>query len=200
MPMQMKDRTKLMFREHLEEMLKNISFEKVRIVDLCKSCNAAPQTFYYHFTDKYELVAWIYLYDFSDVFCETRTSYSLKTLNQILKKIEKKRSFYKEVFKDNSYNSIVNYIHRFNVKMGIIALKHINPDTEITFNQMLAIKYHSYGTIGITREWLYGDIKISAREFAEFQLKTIPVFLREAYDKYPYSRMEVLQQVGKQKE
>ena len=93
----------------------------------------------------------------------------MKTLNQILKKIEKKRSFYKEVFKDNSYNSIVIYIHRFNVKMGITALKHINPDTEITINQMLAIKYHSYGTIGITREWLYGDIKISAREFAEFQ-------------------------------
>ena len=55
--MQMKDRTKIMFAEELENMLKDIPLEKVRVAKLCERCGATPPTFYYYFHDKYELVA-----------------------------------------------------------------------------------------------------------------------------------------------
>lgn len=54
--MTMQDRTKIMFAEQLETMLKTMPLDKIRIVDLCQQCGAAPPTFYYHFHDKYELV------------------------------------------------------------------------------------------------------------------------------------------------
>lgn len=46
--MTMKDRTKLMFAEALEQILESKPFDKVRVLDLCKLCETTPQTFYYH--------------------------------------------------------------------------------------------------------------------------------------------------------
>ena len=59
--MSMKDRTKAMFADELEKMLEEMPLEKVRVLDICRRCEATPPTFYYHFHDKYELVAWIFL-------------------------------------------------------------------------------------------------------------------------------------------
>lgn len=58
--MTLKNQTKLLFAQELEQMLKVMPMEKIRIVDLCKRCGTITQTFYYHFHDKYELVAWIF--------------------------------------------------------------------------------------------------------------------------------------------
>lgn len=36
------------------------SLQEIRVKDLCEKSGADRHTFYYHFRDKYELVAWIY--------------------------------------------------------------------------------------------------------------------------------------------
>lgn len=60
----MKNNTKQLFAKTLEEMLLTTPFDKIRVTTLCKNCSAAPQTFYNHFRDKYDLVAWIFEQDF----------------------------------------------------------------------------------------------------------------------------------------
>ena len=195
----MKERTKIMFAEQLEKMLKTIPFDKIRIVDLCKRCDAVPQTFYYHFDDKYDLTAWMFLYDLSEVLGQNKEDYSSKYINKIFKQMEKRKAFYQETFKISDYNAISNYIHRLNIKLSLITLKYLYDKNEITPEQLLEIKYHSYGVIGIFKEWLYGDSSASLKELSKFLYSKTPKYINEAFSNYPFTRKEILQKAGKYK-
>jgi len=59
-----KDRTKRLFAAELEAMLREMPLSRVRVNALCERCGAQRQAFYYHFRDKYDLVAWIFEQDF----------------------------------------------------------------------------------------------------------------------------------------
>lgn len=41
--MKMKDRTKIMFAEELENMLKTTDMDKIRVVELCRRCGATDR-------------------------------------------------------------------------------------------------------------------------------------------------------------
>lgn len=192
--MTMQDRTKIMFAEQLETMLKTMPMEKVRIVDLCKRCGATPPTFYYHFHDKYELVAWIFLRDFADICGDKDPDYSPRIIASILERIEEHRTFYIKAYQEHSQNSINRYVQDFNVQLGKTTLKSLTGSEDISAEQLLAIKYHSYGVMGIFREWLFGDIPISTADLARFQYEHTPDFLKEALRAYQYSRNGILNQ------
>ena len=68
----MKDRTKLALAKALQELLNTKTLDEVRVSELCNRCNLQRQSFYYHFQDKYDLVAWIFMQDTSRVFCRVR--------------------------------------------------------------------------------------------------------------------------------
>ena len=192
--MHMQERTKVMFAKELESMVKTLPLEKIRIVDLCKRCGATPPTFYYHFHDKYELVAWIFLLDLADICGDKDPDYSSKTINSILKRIEKRRTFYSKAYQENSQNSINRYVQDFNVRLGKNALKELTGSDTITAEQLLAIKYHSYGIMGIFKEWLRGDLAISTNDLARFQFEHTPEFLKDALRSYQYRRSNILGQ------
>lgn len=192
MPMQ--DRTKLMFAKQLEAMLKTISLEKIRIVDLCRCCGATPPTFYYHFHDKYELVAWIFLHDFADICGDQEPGYSPELITTILEQIDSHRTFYSRAYQEHSQNSINRYVQDFNVRLGKIALKNLTGSDDISSEQLLAIKYHSYGVMGLFREWLFGDLPIATADLARFQFEHTPDFLKTALHAYRYTRSGILSQ------
>jgi AcrR family transcriptional regulator len=192
MPMQ--ERTKIMFAEQLETMLKTIPLEKVRVVDLCRRCNATPPTFYYHFHDKYELVAWIFLRDFADICGDKEPDYSPETIASILERIDCRRTFYIKAYQEHSQNSINQYVQNFNVQLGKVTIKTLTGNNGISSEQLLAIKYHSYGVMGLFKEWLFGDMPISVTDLARFQYEHTPNFLKDALRAYQYSRNEILSQ------
>ena len=61
----MKDRTKQALAKALQDLLRTKTLEEVRVSELCARCDLQRQSFYYHFQDKYDLVAWIFLQDFT---------------------------------------------------------------------------------------------------------------------------------------
>ena len=183
--MSMKLRTKLMFAEELERMLQTMPMEKVRVTALCKNCGTITPTFYYHFHDKYELVAWSFLYDFTTVFGDKAPGFTVERIIENLGRMNERRKFYQRTYTDKSQNSINHYIQQFNVQSAVDAIRHIS-DAPIPNEQMLAIKYHSYGMMGLFEEWLTEKDPITIQELASFQYAHTPDFLREAYDKYPF--------------
>lgn len=120
----MKNRTKLMFAEKLEEMLREMPMEKVRVVDLCRRCDTIPPTFYYHFHDKYELVAWIFLYDFTSVYGDKDPGFNVERIILNLNRMNERRKFYQKAYNDHSQNAINHYIQQFNVESAVTALHH----------------------------------------------------------------------------
>lgn len=177
----MQNHTKEMFAEHLYQLLTVKSFEKIQVKDLCEAAQASRQTFYYHFRDKYDLIAWIFLQDYQSVFSHPDTNDYEANLTRVMEVIYAKRSFYKQVFTEHSQNSISSYIQQFDVDLGVKVVKSYYDLAEVTGEQLYLIKYHSYGTIQMTIEWLLQKTHMTAAEFASLQLTSMPAFLREAY-------------------
>ena len=54
------DRTKQLFADKILQLAKHKPIKDIQIKELCALCGVERTTFYYHFRDKYELVAWIF--------------------------------------------------------------------------------------------------------------------------------------------
>ncbi|HCD08670.1 MAG TPA: TetR family transcriptional regulator [Lactobacillus sp.] len=188
--MTLKNQTKLLFAQELEQMLKVMPMEKIRIVDLCKRCGTITQTFYYHFHDKYELVAWIFLYDFSLIYGDKKPEYSIASITKNLTQMEQRKTFYQKTYTDNSQNSINKYIQKFNVISAKNAVEKYY-QTSLTAEQEYAIKYHSYGSMGLFNEWLNNQTPITIEQLATFQYKHTPKFLKVAYQNYPFRNSKI---------
>jgi len=181
--MSMKDRTKELFATELERMLAQMPLAKVRVGDLCERCGAGRQTFYYHFRDKYDVVAWIFERDYRLAEAAVGAADAQAVVANALERMWSRRDFYRAAFTDKSQNSISEYIQEFDVcLMGEILARHLGIEVEeLSEWQLFAIKHHSYGSIGCTLEWLRGEIAITPAELARWEFDRLPGFMREAY-------------------
>ena len=58
--------TKSALASALKELMETTPFAKITVSDICAKCNMNRKSFYYHFRDKYDLVSWIFRYEFLD--------------------------------------------------------------------------------------------------------------------------------------
>lgn len=59
--------TKLALSRALKELLKEQSFEKISVSDICDRCHMNRKSFYYHFRDKFDLANWIFDTEFVEL-------------------------------------------------------------------------------------------------------------------------------------
>lgn len=52
--------TKRAMAEALKALMRESSFDKITITQICTRCNMSRKSFYYHFKDKYDLINWIF--------------------------------------------------------------------------------------------------------------------------------------------
>ena len=221
--MGLRDRTKNLFADEMEDMLKTTPLEDIRVIELCKRCGATPPAFYYHFRDKYELAAWIFLRDYmvilwgysimpkENAFALTKdhikdNNNDSRTEDHIQEKmnnspttdqLEEKRAFYQKALSGTPQSYVMNYIQDFHIRLAKDAMeRHTGSDT-LTQEQLLQIQYHSYRILGILNEWLREALSISTEELARFNYEHTPDFLQDAFRDYPYPSMDILHRLGK---
>ncbi|OOM06393.1 TetR/AcrR family transcriptional regulator C-terminal domain-containing protein [Clostridium saccharobutylicum] len=178
--MSIKDSTKILFAEALQDMIKTLPLSKIRIKDLCDKCGTERQTFYYHFKDKFDLVGWIFEQDFKDALEMTNGTHGVESLTYSLIKLKEKQAFYKKAFADNSQNGITSYIQDYDINIFEQILKKHLGIIKLNEEIIFAIKYHSYGCLYFCIEWLTGNSNLTAEEFAKLQYKYMPPIIKEA--------------------
>ncbi len=181
--MQMKNLTKNMFADALVDMMKEMPLEKVRVRKLCERCGTTSPTFYYYFRDKYELVVWIFLRDLSQIYQNLRPGERKSGMGEIIRIIKRERTFYQKAFSDQSQNSLAEYIQNFIIRYYTEAILHDTGEAPQA-DQLLAIKYHTYGIMGMFREWLF-EQDMSFEEQTEQLFGRAPDFLKKAFAAYP---------------
>ena len=181
--MPLKDRTKELFAHELEAMMSSMPLSKVRVGDLCARCGTGRQTFYYHFRDKYDVVAWVFEQDYLRAEAAVGSSDPVAVVADALTRMWERRPFYREAFADKSQNSISEYIQEFDVRLmgDLLAQRRGIDPGELTVWELFAIKHHSYGSISCTLEWLRGEIQATPAQLAAWEFACMPGFLREAY-------------------
>lgn len=196
--MQMRDRTKAMFAEELENMLREMPLSKVRVSRLCERCGATTPTFYYYFRDKYELVAWVFLRDYALATGDAAREYTPELLAEVNGRLEARKAFYQRCFEDKGQNNIDDYCFEFNMRTAAKAFAHANGGAAMTADQESAVRYHNYGVMGMFRDWLFDRGSMTSAKLSELLFERTPGFLKDAYGSYPYSMDEALSQTGKE--
>ena len=95
-----------------------------RTHQICEYCGTDRQTFYYHFKDKYDLVAWIYQNDLNDSLYQYGNMYCKEQTKTLLNRISEKQFFIEK----------------------LLPIR--------TKEQMFRIKFNSYAWVGCLAEWL----------------------------------------------
>ena len=178
--MSMKDRTKWMLAHCLEDMLKTKRLEDIRVSDLCKKCDIKRQIFYYHFKDKYDLAAWLFIQDMKIVTQKSGETFLTSIIN-VFKQRENRHSFYLKILENFEQNYVKNYIYNYNVTSSINLVKEYYGIKEVNKEMVLSIRFYTYGAINTTFDWLAYGCEMTAEEIASYQYHMMPDFLKEAY-------------------
>lgn len=92
--------TKEVLAASMMELAKTKSVDKISIKEIVQNCGLTATTFYNHFQDKYQLLAWIYNRKVEALFAETS---GIVTWHQFLMAVctplQENRTFYKNVLK-----------------------------------------------------------------------------------------------------
>ena len=80
----MADRTKQWIAAAMKRLMTAKSLDRIRVTEICREAEIQRPTFYYHFRDKYELVAWIFFQDAdaTDVLSAVSAAVSMNRMRQ----------------------------------------------------------------------------------------------------------------------
>jgi len=93
--------TKRMFAVELEVMMAAMPLSKVRVAELCARCGVERRVFYYHFKDKYDLVAWMFEQDRAAA-AATCGPYTREFYAEAHRLLWDRRDFYRRAFERTS--------------------------------------------------------------------------------------------------
>lgn len=177
----MKNHTEDLIAEALMEMAKTKELENIQVVDICRRIGCSKQTFYNHFRDKYDVVAWVFS---KNAYLRNPAEdcyYSLDALTDSLAAIWDNRDFFRVAFISEGQNSLYEYIVSRDIEFnGTILLKALHLE-QLNDEMVFLLKYHIHGCLGYVSDWLRSENPISPRELAELEYEYMPKLLKNAW-------------------
>lgn len=172
----MSQRTKIWIAEKMKNLMKSKSIDKIRITEICSEAEIERSTFYYHFKDKYDLVAWIF---FHDAFATDIIS--VESAAESMDRMRKDFIFYKRAYEDTSQNPLWKYmLEYFDKRYCQEALRLLEADSLDTQTKY-SIRMYCYGAVGMTREWLLTDNITPAETVVEMMFQSMPEQLKNIF-------------------
>ena len=172
----MADRAKKWIADTMRKLLVKKSIRDIRVTEICRGAEIERPTFYYHFRDKYDLMAWMF---FQHAF--TTDVISPGSAADSLKCMKKDFYFYKRAYEDDSQSPMWEYMLEYFVKRYTdIAKERLGTDT-LDAQMSFSIRLYCYGTLGMTREWLLNDNITSAETAVAMMFGSMPEKLKRVY-------------------
>lgn len=172
----MAERTKLWIADKMKKIMAKKSLDKIRVTEICREAEIERPTFYYHFKDKYDLVAWIF---FNDAF--KTDVISIESAARGMNQMRKDYLFYKRAYEDTSQNPLWQYMHEYFVERYAQEAKQILGSDSLDAQTMYSIRLYCYGGVGMTREWLMTDNITPAETVVEMMFNSMPENIRSIF-------------------
>ena len=160
----------------MKKLMERKPIENIRVTEICKEAEIERSTFYYHFKDKYDLVAWIFFQD-----ANATNIIDVKDSAAGLNKMKQEILFYRRAYEDTSQNALWQYMLEYFAAAYTDLAKAMSgsdlPDSQLQFS----IRLYCYGAVGMTKEWVLSDNITSAETLAEMMFRSMPDSLRKIY-------------------
>ena len=173
----MAERTKLWIASAMKRLMAKKPLDKIRVTEICREAEIERPTFYYHFQDKYDLVAWIFFQD-----ADSTDILSVASAAAGMNKMRQEMLFYRRAYEDSSQNALWQYMLEYfaerytrlaKEKLGVDQL-----DTQLRYS----IRLYCYGTVGMTREWILQDNITPAEVIVKMMFASMPERLRQIFN------------------
>ena len=166
--------TKNALASAMKDLILEKPFEKITVSDICDRCGMNRKSFYYHFQDKYDLVAWIFMQDTSRVFAACGSQLNLQFVSSLLNTFYEKKQFYLRILADRSQNLPLLYIQDYVFRFCLNRYQK----RDHTYELRAKVKFLVYGSIGVVWEWLGGEYDFTSDELAQWMFDMIPPEMR----------------------
>ncbi len=167
--------TKEILCESLQELALTKNVEKITIREITDNCGYSPATFYRHFKDKYDLIAW----DYSERY--RQLSEKADSEGFLLEDFLLESAYYYMHNREYLANLLSNtrgsysfeqYMTRVNYDFLLRLIKKRTPEPDRNTGRYLMV--YCIGGVRYNMEWLLGHIDATPEEMADIYLKTIP--------------------------
>ena len=178
--MRTKRNTKRMFADELEKMMARERLSQVRVADVCARCGVERRVFYYHFRDKYDLVAWMFEQDrrAAEAVCDP---YTEAYYAEAHRRLWVRRDFYRRAFEEDEQNSIFRYLLELSIEANEDALKRLLGVPLLSREHEFEARHFAHGNVGSVVDWLRGSFEATPAQLASFMFACMPDALRAAY-------------------
>ena len=156
----MAERTKLWIAAAMKRLMAKKPLDKIRVTEICREAEIERPTFYYHFQDKYDLVAWIFFQD-----ADSTDILSVASAAAGMNEMRQEMLFYRRAYEDSSQNALWQYML----------------DDQLDTQLRYSIRLYCYGTVGMTREWILQDNITPAELIVQMMFASMPESLRQIY-------------------
>lgn len=175
-------RTKKLLVKAIMELAETMPVSKIKITDICEKAELNRQSFYYHFRDKYDLIAWAFLQEFQFAAENSKVLNSEEMMCAVLKRIEQHKKFYKNAYEDTNQNNLSDYEVKMYLDMEFDALRKYYKTEELDPELVYNTKSYSYACIMHTREWITDREKMPAEIFAHRMYRDMPEEVKKAFE------------------
>ncbi len=172
--------TKDLLAESLRELTEFKAVDKITIKELTQNCGLTSPTFYNHFHDKYELMAWIYNQEVEASIAKLGRGDSFEdVICKWMKIVLKDKNFYMNLLKNavgqNSFRYATND-HAINLIVEWIKTRQ-NMD-ELPAELYFCVKFFLRGVSELVNDWCLGYSEYTPREMAKFFISAMPAPLK----------------------
>ena len=175
--MGIKDATKAMLAQALDELLKTTTMQKVSITALCAQCGAERQTFYYHFKDKYDLAQWMLFRDWDTALEQFGGNYSAAQLTAYLEILRGHQLFYKRLYNDEMNALLPKFI--FQQEADRTLVQNTLGGGKLSETQELAVLFYVNGCIGTVISWAHSGYHTPPERLAALHYSMLASLLRD---------------------
>lgn len=174
--------TKELLAESLRELAAKKPIDKITVTSIAENCAMTPQTFYNHFADKYDLIAWIYNTDLQAALRRGREAGRgwRETLAGWVAYMARNRDFITNALKHTrGQDAFARQVALAHIEAMCEAARARDGTEQLPEDIVNLIKLYCYGTGGFLFEWLFDNMPIPQAKLVELLDRAMPEPLRE---------------------
>ena len=108
--------TQKLIADTLKELSKNKSLSRITVTDICQGCGINRSTFYYHFTDRDDVIQWMFRHDIEEHFVQVTDGQWVKNTLHLLTIRQRDIAFYSQAVKLDTQQGLRNCIFEATLK------------------------------------------------------------------------------------
>ena len=163
--------------ESFYELSETKGIDKITVKDITKNCGYSPATFYRHFKDKYDLIAWAYSESVAGIMEQIdKEGYTWeKTLLDGARFFIREKKYLSNLLLNTSgHDAFIRYMTDINYDALKRHILNVSQEKELDHRTEMYIRVYCLGTVSLTCEWILGQHDASPEELAEIYENSVP--------------------------